>query len=47
MITMHEDPSFWESIRRSGARGLVSKSRPVDELTSARKTIIADDTYFH
>jgi len=46
ILTMHEGPAFCESIERSGAKGMVTKSRAMDELTPALKTIIAGKTYF-
>jgi len=47
ILTMHEASSFLQSIRRSGARGVVAKSRAMDELTPALQAIIAGQTYFN
>jgi DNA-binding NarL/FixJ family response regulator len=47
ILTIHEGPALWQPIQRSGARGLVTKARAIDELTPALKTIIAGSTYFH
>jgi two-component system response regulator DegU len=46
ILTMHEGPSFCDSIEHSGAKGMITKSRAMDELTPALKAIIAGKTYF-
>lgn len=45
ILTMHEN-GFQPTIERSGAKGMVTKSRAMDELTPALKAIIAGQTYF-
>jgi two-component system, NarL family, invasion response regulator UvrY len=47
ILTMHEGLIFGESISRSGAKGLLTKTQAADELVPALKTIIAGGTYFH
>ena len=46
ILTMHEN-GFRPMIERSGAKGLVIKSRAMDELAPALQRIIAGQTYFH
>ena len=46
MLTMHESHELWRSIQRSGAKGMVGKSRAIEELTPALQTIIDGNTYF-
>jgi DNA-binding NarL/FixJ family response regulator len=46
ILTVHED-GYRQSIERSGAKGVVAKSRAMDELTPALEAIIAGRTYFH
>lgn len=45
ILTMHED-GIRHLIERSGARGIVTKSRAMNELTPALEAIIAGKTYF-
>lgn len=45
ILTLHEN-GFQPAIERSGAKGMVTKSRAMDELTPALKAIIAGQTYF-
>lgn len=45
IFTMHE-PTNLAAIERSGAKGLLSKSRAAHELTPALNTIMAGGTYF-
>lgn len=45
ILTLHED-GFRYLIERSGAKGIVTKSRAMDELTPALEAIIAGRTYF-
>lgn len=47
IFTMHESPSLLRSIRHSGAKGLLTKSRASSELTPALQAIIAGHTYFN
>jgi DNA-binding NarL/FixJ family response regulator len=47
IFTMHENPTLASPIRRSGAKGLVIKSKAMSELTPALHAIIAGQTYFH
>lgn len=47
ILTMHESPTLSSPIRNSGAKGLVTKSKAMSELTPALQTIIAGQTYFH
>ena len=47
ILTMHEDGRFAEEVQRSGATGLVTKSKAAEELKPALKAIIAGRTYFH
>ena len=46
VLTMHEN-GFQHLVERSGAKGLVAKSRAMDELTPALQAIIAGQTYFN
>ena len=46
ILTMHESASLWQSVQRSGARGLINKSRATEKLTSALQAIIGGNTYF-
>lgn len=46
ILTMHEN-GFGHLIERSGAKGMVTKSRAMDELTPALEAIIAGQTYFN
>ena len=46
ILTMHENPTLLRPIQRSGAKGLVNKSRATTELTPALQAIIAGQTYF-
>lgn len=46
ILTMHEN-GFQPAIERSGAKGVVTKSRAMEELTPALRAIIAGQTYFH
>lgn len=45
VLTMHEN-GFRHTVERSGAKGMVTKSRAMDELTPALEAIIAGQTYF-
>src|SRR5690348_106058 len=45
VLTMHEN-GFGPLIERSGAKGVVTKSRATKELTPALEAIIAGQTYF-
>lgn len=45
IFTMHE-PQNLASIQRSGAKGVLTKSRAAQDLTPALQTIIAGQTYF-
>jgi two-component system response regulator DegU len=47
ILTVYDGSRFWPSIQNAGAKGLVSKSRAIDELTPALKAIISGETYFH
>jgi CheY-like chemotaxis protein len=47
ILTMHSSASFQVPVQRSGAKGLVTKSQAMDELTPALKKILAGQTYFH
>jgi DNA-binding NarL/FixJ family response regulator len=47
ILTMHESSILLEPIRRSGAKGLVTKARAASELTPALQAIVAGQTYFH
>lgn len=47
ILTMHDGPSFRQFVQHSGAKGLLPKSRAVEELAPALKAIIAGNTYFH
>lgn len=47
ILTMHESPTLSSPIRNPGAKGLVTKSKAMSELTPALQTIIAGQTYFH
>jgi two-component system, NarL family, nitrate/nitrite response regulator NarL len=46
ILTMHEN-GFQPAIERSGAKGMVTKSRATDELTPALKAILAGHTHFN
>jgi len=46
ILTVLEDPSLSRPIQLTGARGLVSKTNAMDELTPALKAILAGNTYF-
>ena len=46
ILTMHEN-GFQSAIKRSGAKGVLTKSRANDELTRALVAILAGQTYFH
>lgn len=45
IVTMHEN-GFRHMIEQSGAKGVVTKSRAMKELTPALQAIIAGQTYF-
>ena len=47
ILTMHENASLWRSVRASGAKGLLGKSRAAEELTPALKAVIGGETYFY
>jgi DNA-binding NarL/FixJ family response regulator len=47
ILTMHENPTLVSPIKRSGAKGLLTKSRATSELTPALQAIIAGQTCFH
>jgi DNA-binding NarL/FixJ family response regulator len=47
ILTMHENPTLVLPIKRSGAKGLLTKSSASRELTPALQAIIAGQTYFY
>lgn len=47
ILTMHDNPIFLRPIQRSGAKGLVTKSRAASELTPALQAIVVGHSYFH
>ena len=47
ILTMHEGPSLRTNAQVLGAKGVVTKSKAVVELTPALQAIIAGQTYFH
>jgi DNA-binding NarL/FixJ family response regulator len=47
IFTIFENPTLASPVRRSGAKGLVIKSKAMSELTPALHAIIAGQTYFH
>lgn len=47
VFTMHESRTLSNTIRRTGAKGLLSKSRAAMELSPALQAIIEGQTYFH
>lgn len=47
VLTMHNGPAVRHSVEGSGAKGFVTKSRAMHELTPALQAIIAGQTYFH
>jgi DNA-binding NarL/FixJ family response regulator len=47
ILTMHDPQRLWSSSRRSGAKGVLSKSRAGTDLTPALEAILAGQTYFH
>jgi DNA-binding NarL/FixJ family response regulator len=44
---MHDHPHLRPLVQRSGAKGIVPKSRATDELTPALQAILAGQTYYH
>jgi DNA-binding NarL/FixJ family response regulator len=46
VLTMHEDTAIRHSVERSGAKGVITKSKAMKELTPALKAIVAGQTYF-
>lgn len=47
IFTMHEPLNLLPIIRRTGAKGVLAKSRAASDLAPALKAILAGDTYFH
>jgi DNA-binding NarL/FixJ family response regulator len=47
ILTMHEGPTIYRAIQHTGAKGMLTKSQAMNELTPALKAIIAGHTYFH
>lgn len=47
ILTVHESGSLRNPIRHSGAKGVVTKSQAMGELTPALQAILAGQTYFH
>jgi DNA-binding NarL/FixJ family response regulator len=47
VFTMHESRTLASTIRRSGAKGLLSKAKAAMELSPALQAIIEGQTYFH
>lgn len=46
ILTMHEGSSVSRLVEDSGAKGLLTKTRALEELTPALKAIIAGENYF-
>jgi len=46
ILTMHEGPTLLHSVQQSGAKGVVTKSKAMRELTPALRAIIGGETYF-
>lgn len=47
MFTMHDPGVVLRQIQRSGAKGVLTKSRAASELGPALEAILAGETYFH
>jgi len=47
IFTMHDHPNLLMPVRSAGAKGLLTKSRAMHELTHALQAIIAGQTYFY
>ena len=47
ILTMHDADAVLGEIKCCGAKGVLNKGQVVDGLTSALKTILSGETYFH
>jgi two-component system nitrate/nitrite response regulator NarL len=47
IFTMHDPGIVLRQVQRSGAKGVLTKSRAASELGTALATILAGQTYFH